>query len=289
MWPAGTASRLRQRAHLAAHVAAHELRHRRHPHPGFPLTRRYVRNHQQFVVAALQDEQLVARFREGELPQGYGLGFDERVVEYPWLLAHAPYRRLLDAGSVLNHVHILSSFRARADELTITTLAPEPNAFTDLGVSYVYGDLRDLPFRDRWFDTVMCASTLEHVGKDNSGYGGMGGRADEPRREAGRALAELRRVVRPGGRLLLTVPYGEREDHGSFRQLDRADLDDLLAHGGAAAEITVFMYTAEGWRRGGLADASTARYNDPRARLDGIAAPDLAPAARAVACVELSC
>ena len=267
-----------------------ELRHLGHPKPGFPLTRRYVRNHARFVVAALEDKDLVTRFRVGDLPPGYGLGLDERVVEYPWLLSRAPYGRLLDAGSVLNHAHVLPIFHAHADDLTIATFAPETEAFFELGVSYVYADLRDLPFRNDWFDTVLCISTLEHVGMDISGYGGVADRGTNPRDEAALAINELRRVVRPGGRLLLTVPFGERQNHGSFRQLDRDDLDDLLSRVETrAADIEVFLYSSAGWQSADLDEARSARYHDPQARLRGVAARDQAPAARAVACAELAC
>jgi hypothetical protein len=39
----------------------------------------------------VQDEPLLARFRDGRpLPPAYGLGLDERIVEYPWVIAHLP-------------------------------------------------------------------------------------------------------------------------------------------------------------------------------------------------------
>jgi len=49
-------------------------------------------------------------------------------------------------------------------------------------------DLRALPFADEGFDVVLCNHVLEYVPED------------------GRALAEIRRVLRPGGFAILQVP-----------------------------------------------------------------------------------
>jgi predicted SAM-dependent methyltransferase len=52
------------------------------------------------------------------------------------------------------------------------------------------GSLLELPFEDTSFDRALCLDVLEHLSF-----------ADQPR-----ALAELFRVVRPGGELFVTVP-----------------------------------------------------------------------------------
>ena len=52
----------------------------------------------------------------------------------------------------------------------------------------VRADLLDLPFPDASFDRVIAAEVLEHVPDD------------------GRAMAELARVLKPGGRAVVTVP-----------------------------------------------------------------------------------
>jgi ubiquinone/menaquinone biosynthesis C-methylase UbiE len=49
-----------------------------------------------------------------------------------------------------------------------------------------------LPFGDGEFDLVLCAETLEHV------------------RDVQLALSEIRRVLRPGGRLAVTTPLASR-------------------------------------------------------------------------------
>lgn len=55
----------------------------------------------------------------------------------------------------------------------------------------VFADAARLPFADESLDTVLATEVLEHL------------------TEPARSLAEMARVLRPGGRLLLTVPFCE--------------------------------------------------------------------------------
>jgi hypothetical protein len=224
------------------------------------------------IEDALSDDALLERFRQGApLPAGYGTGLDERVVEYPWLLAHQRGGPALDAGSILNHDFVLDRFAPALAPLHIATLRPEGVAYPERGISYVYADLRDLPFRDARFATVISASTLEHIGMDNSLYGGKADRAPNPDHELQRALSELTRVAR--GAVLITVPYGEAQDHGWFRQLDRAGVEAIAER--LNGEVAVYASTAEGWQLSDLAAAASARYGE-----GGV------PAAAAVACIR---
>lgn len=240
------------------------------------LRRRHEAGQRRLVVRELDRSE--AYFTEpAKLPGGYGAGANERIVEIPWVLARRPTGRVLDAGSSLNHVEYLDRLEPLVDELQIATLAFEGTAYPDRGISYVYGDLRELPYRDGYFDTVISISTLEHVGMDNTAYGGSSPRADNPAHETEQAVAELARVVRDGGRLLLSVPYGRREDHGWFRQLDRADVEQLVA-AARPSEVEIAVYRAfdTGWQLSDLDAASDARY---RAGF----------AAEAVACIDMAC
>jgi SAM-dependent methyltransferase len=264
---------------LAAFLASH-------PPVSPPWTHEYVAAHKSLVGASLDHPELMQRFADrGTLPPGYGVGFDERVVEYPWLFASSPRGRVLDAGSTLNHAHILDRLLPSLQELYITTLAPETVSFPERGISYVYADLRDLPFRDRLFDTVVSLSTLEHIGMDNAEYGVSQPRSPDVERDLALTVRELKRVLVPGGRMLVSVPYGRPEDHGWFRQFGPADVDALLAEiAPVESQLTVFRYTAEGWERSGLEGAAGAEYRDHRVEEP---AQDLAAAARGVACFDL--
>lgn len=257
---------------------------RRFP-PVEPNTLEYLASHRALIGSLLADPGWRDVFAgDEEIPVGLGAAFDERAVEYPWLFSRSPRGRVLDAGSVLNHRHVIEPMLEAADDLTIVTLTPEQASFNELGVSYLYADLRDLPLRDDWFDEIVCLSTLEHVGMDTAIYGADTSPADDPQAAAAQALHELLRVVRPGGRVHVSVPFGRREDLGWLRQLDRDQVDDLFDRAGAARrEEAVFLHSAEGWRRSTAAEAVEASYNLGPARGD-----DLAVAARAVLCATIS-
>lgn len=227
-----------------------------------------------------------ALFANGDrLPGGYGIGFDERVVEYPWARWRLSGGKVLDAGATLNHEHILDRFLPQLAELHIVTLAPEKFSLVDQRLSYVYGDLRDLPYPDGYFDAVVSLSTLEHVGMDTSEYGGEAARAQDPAEELRQVVAELERVLVPEGVILASVPYGAREDHGWFRQFDRADVETLVsAAAPRRATVDVYGYTEQGWQTSSLDEAARRRYHDHHA--DPELPSDRAAAARAVACLR---
>jgi FkbM family methyltransferase len=257
---------------------------RRFPPTAAPGTLAYDAAQRALVASVLDEEGWRRLFADGaKLPAGLGAGFDERVVEYGWLFSRGLSGRVLDAGSVLNHRHLAERLLPAIDDLTIVTLAPEPTSLQSLGISYLYADLRQLPLRDDWFDEVVCLSTIEHVGMDNAVYGGVEPRSEEPREDAAQALRELLRVVKPGGRIHLSVPFGRRQDHGWFRQLDREDVDDLLRRAGVEAQREeAFLYTPQGWQRSTAQAAAPASYNADEGR-----AADGAVAARAVLCLTI--
>jgi SAM-dependent methyltransferase len=222
-----------------------------------------------------------------------GGGFDERVVEYPWVFhriasLRGASARVLDAGSVMNYPRVLDWWRAAGNPpLSIVTLAFEGHARVAQDVRYEFADLRHLPYRDEWFSTVVCLSTIEHVGLDNTVYGAGAERSGDPAAEAARAMAELRRVTARGGTLLLSVPFGARSNRGWFRIFDEADVRHLAAvPGWSDARVRYFRAMREGWRECTAAEAATAGYNEPSGAADLQTAPPWVAGAEAVALLE---
>lgn len=232
-----------------------------------PWRRGYAHYRDQYLADVLRDPVRLDAFREGRpLPTGYGYRLDARVVEIPWALSRIAHRSgpLLDAGSSLNREAVLTAPALSTRALTIVTLAPETTCFWHLGASYVFGDLRELYFRDASFDDVVCISTIEHVGMDTSRYAPT----SDPSLQRGRmefleAIRELRRVLRPGGSLHITIPFGLYEDHGWLQQFDATLLDTLVAaFSPSGVAETVFRYGAEGWALSDRAASATCRFFD---------------------------
>jgi ubiquinone/menaquinone biosynthesis C-methylase UbiE len=99
-------------------------------------------------------------------------------------------------------------------------------------VTFLQGDAQNLPFADDSFDLVISCETIEHL-------------PDAPR-----ALREMRRVSRPGGKLFLTTPnyanfMGLYEIYSWFRHPGRKD-DQPFDRRQWFAQIRKFVSRA-GW------------------------------------------
>ncbi len=140
----------------------------------------------------------------------------EHVLEQVFLHTRlpAPPAQLLELswGPAARGVE-LTSLGFQVTGVALDALPPPPG-----------GGPAGLPFPDESFDVVVALSDLAQAGRSADLH----------------AVAEAARVLRPGGRLLLSVPFG-RADGGSY---DRARLEALLRPL-AVVELTF------GVRRGG--------------------------------------
>jgi SAM-dependent methyltransferase len=196
---------------------------------------------------------------------------DERAIEIPWTLARLRGdARVLDVGyAFAEPAYLAALVEAVEDEPVGVDLAEREVP----GLRGVVADVRDLPFERGSFDAALLISTLEHVGCDNTIYG-VEGEADA--RGPARALRELARVLVRGGRLLVTVPTGEPEEHDWFVQRDVDGWLELFGEGGFLVwEHEVYELGPEGWR------------STPDFEPGGVRYGERGPGASAVLCAEL--
>jgi SAM-dependent methyltransferase len=185
------------------------------------------------------------------LPPRLGRGLPERVVEI--MLARLTYRpglRVLDIG----HANIMECHRR------LLTSLPRPRHLTGIDIAEpVYdtsrfyerslkGDMAASALSDASYDLIWCISTLEHIGMDNSGYTQAFTRGDHL---AAQAVREMVRLLSPGGSLLVTVPYGQYEDHGWYINYDAQRWKAILHPVRSSASIHewYFHHTPDGWGR----------------------------------------
>jgi SAM-dependent methyltransferase len=176
-------------------------------------------------------------------PNAPTVAMSERVIEIPWVLSrYKGEQSVLDVGTSNAYTTYIRHLRARKPK----QLRALDLVRVDRGIPCDQGDVRSMPYPDAEFDLVLCVSTLEHVGMDNSVYGA-------PSSGAGGDLAALREVcpvLKPRGRLLVTVPFGLRENHDWFHQYDDLEWTALVAGSGLLeTERQTYVYD-EGWRRG---------------------------------------
>ena len=228
--------------------------------------------------------------RDGQdLPAGYGIAMDERVVEYPWLFGQlTQIGKMLDAGSSLNHDFLLQRAPLRGADLTITTLAPEKRCYWHEGFSYVFGDLRKTVFADSIFDNIASISTIEHIGLDNTMlYTGNPADAENDVNGFVPAVREFKRILKPGGSCFISFPFGKRANLGWYQVFDSEMVQRVIeTFEPGSHRIEYFGYTASGWSRGtadALAEATV--YDVHTSKGWGA---DLAASSRAIACLRLT-
>jgi len=111
------------------------------------------------------------------------------------VLAETRPARHVDIGSTLPFITMVSAF------LPVDYYEWRPPELRLSGLSCSHANLLALPFASNSIQSLSCMHTAEHVGM---------GRYGDPMEANGdlKAMAELQRVLAPGGNLLFVVPIG---------------------------------------------------------------------------------
>ncbi|HET7464275.1 MAG TPA: DUF268 domain-containing protein [Longimicrobium sp.] len=185
-------------------------------------------------------------FEGGEHPEGY-IDFECRFAA--WHLRRAEVRSLLDIGSYRPFVLGLS---AGYDVTALDVRPRQPGMGTE---TILVGDAARIPAPDAAFDAVVSLSSIEHFG--------LGRYGDPLNLDADTAAAaEMRRVLRPGGTLVVTTSltagraalafnahriYGLEQARALFAGMERVD-ERFFSHD-AGGEVALDRITTApmGW------------------------------------------
>lgn len=149
------------------------------------------------------------------------LRLTERIVEIPFVLEGLRLpggSRILDIGSRWSPLPLF--LVAAGYRVAAVDLAPFP--IRDGGVDFLLADMRRPPFRGDAFDAATLVSTLEHVGL---GFYDPHRAPDDDLR----LMTGLQPLVRPNGKLVVTVPYGVPDADRHQRVYDRDRLRRAIA------------------------------------------------------------
>jgi ubiquinone/menaquinone biosynthesis C-methylase UbiE len=152
----------------------------------------------------------------------------ERLVEYPFLarnlISPGTNARILDIGSANSPLtKTISKFgNKKWHVIGIDIAATAPSEKFD-SLSLTRMDARLLGFRDEVFDQIICISTIEHIGIPSDYYNIR--QSDELGDM--RAISEIYRVLKKGGSVIATLPYGNKIKKQDHRIYSKSSLDNI--------------------------------------------------------------
>jgi SAM-dependent methyltransferase len=183
-----------------------------------------------------------------------GMVTTERVVEYPFVFQqlHGVTGLVLDVGCCESRLPIALASRGFHVVGMDFNRYPYPHP----GLRAVRGDLTKMPFESETFSAVLAVSVIEHVGIGHYG---------EPESGSGDlvAMREVARILKPGGKAVITVPYGRTLTNDWMRVYDEPRLRQLIA----PLRITGVEYAISRtglWMPSSSAEAAEVDWNGPQ-------------------------
>jgi len=148
---------------------------------------------------------------------------DGRMIEYSFVigkLASLDKGKLLDVGCVARLNPVPATLASIGWEVYGIDMRQFKFRFPNF--HFVLGDIIRTDFPDNFFDAVSAVSTLEHIGlKGRYGISQGDSRGDA------KAVKEIRRILRSGGRLLVTLPCQREAGQTALNRI--YDRDSLAA------------------------------------------------------------
>jgi Caenorhabditis protein of unknown function, DUF268 len=176
---------------------------------------------------------------------------NERVIEVPWALSQLPQSgAILDVGSC--DASYLTSVMS-GDRVLHCMDTRDCSATLPSGAIFHHESIIGNSLPSAYFDAILMLSTIEHVGLPCYGQRPfpMGDRL---------ALAAVRPLLKPSGRLLMTVPVGRGTTATWYREYSVPHLRSLLQ--GWESHIEYWGFDGAGYAPIPEAEVGSHEYRD---------------------------
>lgn len=192
------------------------------------------------LVSIIFENQYVDLFIFNKMPRLrdklFQISINERIVEIPWVHSQIKIERgkILDVGCYSSKLPIeLASLGHEVWGIDVRNYPLKHPNFT-----FVQGDICKTSFPSDFFDIITAVSTIEHIGM--AVY-------NDPKYPDGdkKAIKEMRRILKPGGVIIMTIPFGKRAITW-YRTYDLPTLKELL-HGLKIEKIEYAIKKGEIW------------------------------------------
>jgi hypothetical protein len=210
--------------------------------PSQPTARDRARRGGAYVLGVTAD--LASQGRQRLLATSGGQSLQgDRWVEWSFCFARMTNGpgTTLDFGTDIGFLAIAAAQRGH-DVVAFDRLASTLD-YVHPRVRHVQGDVLTHDFGDQRFDQILNCSSVEHVG-----LGGRYGSSDAPDGDL-QAMATMRGLLSPGGRMLLTIPVGRDMVCAPQHRIYGEDRLRRLIDGFAVDEQQFWLKTDESWRQ----------------------------------------
>jgi len=184
-----------------------------------------------------------------------------RCIEYPFAAQFLhTQERVLDLGSAQASPLWHSILNAEVKECIFTDYIcnfPTPSSL------FIAADCRKLPFLDNTFDRIFAISFIEHIGLLQAQT--LDHDAAYSRNGDLETLEECKRILKVGGELILTIPFGPKRGYSQCASARNYSYEDIDVFSKILRPTTLDYYeyqlmTHEGWKPAPV--ASTTLYGN---------------------------
>ncbi len=196
------------------------------------------------------------RFLYLVFPEYFGkesLNPTDRYVEYHFASKNLPWlpARVLDVGCAGSYFTLMLAgfgydcYAVDIRRYTITNKIKYDNS------KFLQEDIRKTSFPEDFFDAITAISTIEHIG-----LSGRYAIKEDPRGDID-AFKEMRRILKPGGILIITIPFGKPQILRPYmRVYDEVRVKEVCGNFKVEKEEYFMQDEADDWQQCSKEDAA---------------------------------